>query len=48
MIQQFDRRRSSDARLTNWLNPTVNVLHAFSDIIGQGVGLVSLHFAVFL
>jgi hypothetical protein len=42
MIQQFDRRRSSDQRLTDWLNPTVNVLSAFSDLIGQGVGLVSL------
>ena len=48
LIQQFDRRRSSDERLTNWLNPTVNVLHAFSDVVGQGVGLVSRHLAVFL
>ena len=48
LIQQFDRRRSSDERLTNWLNPTVNVLYAFSDFIGQGVGLVSLHLVVFL
>ncbi|KAF8488440.1 hypothetical protein F5888DRAFT_1292864 [Russula emetica] len=40
LIQQFDHRRSSDERLTNWLNPTVNVLYAFSDFIGQGVGLV--------
>ena len=42
LIQQFDRRRSSDERLTSWLNPTVNVLYAFSSTIGQGVGLVSL------
>ena len=42
LIQQFDRRRRSDERLTNWLNPTVNVLYAFSSTIGQGVGLVSL------
>jgi hypothetical protein len=48
LIQQFDHRRSGDERLTNWLNPTVNVLYAFSDFIGQGVGLVSLHLAVFL
>jgi hypothetical protein len=48
LIQQFDHRRSSDERLTNWLNPTVNVLHAFSDFVGQGVGLVSLHFSIFL
>ena len=48
LIHQFDHRRSSDQRLTNWLNPTVNVLLAFSDFIGQGVGLVSLHLAIFL
>jgi hypothetical protein len=48
VIQQFDHRRSSDARLTNWLNPTVNVLYAFSNFIGQGVGLVSPHFAISL
>jgi hypothetical protein len=41
LIQQFDHRRRSDERLTNWLNPTVNVLYAFSSTIGQGVGLVS-------
>ncbi|KAI0271193.1 hypothetical protein BGY98DRAFT_1100336 [Russula aff. rugulosa BPL654] len=39
LIQQFDLRRSSDERLTNWLSPTVNVLYAFSDIIGRGVSL---------
>ena len=48
VVQQFDHRRSSDQRLTNWLNPTVNVLYAFSNFIGQGVGLVSRHFAIFL
>ena len=41
LIQQFDHRRRSDERLTNWLNPTVNVLYAFSSTLGQGVGLVS-------
>jgi hypothetical protein len=44
IIQQFDRRRSSDERLTNWLNPTINVLYSFSSTLGQGVGLVSLNF----
>jgi hypothetical protein len=48
IIQQFDHRRSNDERLTNWLNPTVNVLYALSDFIGQAVGLVSLHLAIFL
>jgi len=48
LIQQFDHRRRSDEKLTNWLNPTVNVLYAFSDFISQGVSLVSLHLAVIL
>jgi hypothetical protein len=42
LIQQFDRRRISDERLKNWLNPTVNVLYKFSATLGDGVGLVSL------
>ena len=42
IIQHFDRRRSSDERLSNWLGPTVNVLYAFSSTLGQGVGLVCL------
>ena len=29
-------------RLTNWLNPTVNVLYAFSEAIGAGMSLVSI------
>jgi hypothetical protein len=41
LIQQFDRRRRSDQRLTDWLKPTVNVLYVFSAILGQGAGLVS-------
>ena len=41
LVQQSDYRRRSDERLTNWLNPTVNVLYAFSSTLGQGVGLVS-------
>ena len=41
LIQQFDRRRSSDERLSNWLNPTINVLYALSSTISQCAGLVS-------
>jgi hypothetical protein len=48
IIQQFDRRRASDERLSNWLNPTINVLYAFSSTIGQGVGLVSPISSTFL
>jgi hypothetical protein len=39
LVQQFDQRRTSDERLWNWLDPTVNVLCAFSDTLGEGVGL---------
>ena len=48
IIHQFDRRRSSDESLTDWLNPTVNVLYAFSDFVGQGVSLVGLHLTIFI
>ena len=41
VVLQFDQRRRSDQRLTNWLNPTINVLYTFSATVGQGVGLVS-------
>ena len=40
LVQQFDQRRTSDQRLENWLNPTVNVLYAVSTTLGL-VGLVS-------
>jgi len=43
LIQQFDQRRSSDQRLSNWLNPTVNVLFAFSATLGEGIGMVPLN-----
>ncbi|KAH9969808.1 hypothetical protein BC827DRAFT_35511 [Russula dissimulans] len=40
LVQQFDQGRSHDDRLQSWLNPTVNVLYAFSATLGGGVGLV--------
>ena len=42
LVQQFEQGRSSDERLRTWLDPTVNVLFAFSASFGEGVGLVSL------
>ena len=39
--QQFEQSTSSDDKLTRWLNPTVNVLYAFSSALGSGVGLVN-------
>jgi len=32
---------SSDERLIKWLNPTVNILNAFSATLGEGAGSVS-------
>ena len=40
-VQQFEQSTSSDDKLTRWLNPTVNVLYAFSSALGAGVGLVN-------
>ncbi|KAF8470952.1 hypothetical protein DFH94DRAFT_847480 [Russula ochroleuca] len=38
-VQGLDQSRS-DGRWTKWLDPTVNVLFAFSETLGAGVGLV--------
>ena len=42
-VNEFDTSRSHNERLLSWLNPTINVLYAFSSTVGQGVGLVSLN-----
>ena len=39
-VQGPDQTRSTDERWTKWLDPTVNVLSAFSNILGAGVSLV--------
>jgi len=39
-VQELNQARNSDERLSKWLDPTVNVLYAFSAILGEGVGLV--------
>ena len=41
-VQGLDQSRNTDDRWTKWLGPTVNVLCALSDSLGEGVGLVSL------
>jgi hypothetical protein len=41
-VREFDQAHSGDERLTKWLNPTVNVLCAFSAAVSGGVSLVSL------
>ena len=39
-IPALNHSRTADDRLTKWLDPTVNVLYTFSDVIGGGIGLV--------
>ncbi|KAH9046347.1 hypothetical protein EDB83DRAFT_2317680 [Lactarius deliciosus] len=39
-VDQFKQSRSADERLHKWLDPTINVLYAFSQTLGEGVGLV--------
>ena len=41
-VEGLHHFQSADERLTRSLNPTVNVLFAFSGALGEGVGLVSL------
>jgi hypothetical protein len=41
-VQELDHSRGTDDRLTRWLDPTINVLYAFSEALGEGVSLVSL------
>jgi hypothetical protein len=40
-VQTFDKSQCADEKLTKWLDPTVNVLYAFSAILGDAVGLVT-------
>ena len=41
-VQEFDKSRSGDERLTKWLSPTVAVLDAHSAAVSEGVSLVGL------
>ena len=43
-VHESDKSQSADERLTKWLDPTVNVLCAFSAILGDAVGLVIIRF----
>jgi hypothetical protein len=44
---QFDRTGGDD-RLTKWLVPTINVLYAFTETLGEGVSLVNIDYSVHL
>ena len=39
-VRHFEKSTRGDDKLTRWLNPTINVLYAFSSALGAGVGLV--------
>ncbi|KAH9009288.1 hypothetical protein EDB85DRAFT_2283011, partial [Lactarius pseudohatsudake] len=39
-FQTIDRSQAANERWTKWLDPTVNVLYAFSVTLGNGVGLI--------
>ena len=39
-VQDIYRSQSGDEALTKWLDPTVNVLYAFTEVLGEGVGHV--------
>ena len=41
-VQELNESQYGNERLTKWLDPTVKVLHAFSGVLGEGVGLVSI------
>ena len=41
-VDDLEQARKGDERLTKWLGPTIHVLIAFSDTLGEGVSLVRL------
>jgi hypothetical protein len=42
-VDQFNQSRSKDERLQRWLSPTINVLLAFTETLGEGISLVSIN-----
>ena len=40
-VNELDQSMRAEEKLSQWLNPTINVLYSFSATIGAGVGLVS-------
>lgn len=45
-VNQLTQSRSGDEKLQRWLNPTINVLYAFSATLSEGVGLVNVNLSV--
>ena len=42
-VQELNQSQRRNEKWTRWLDPTVKVLHAFSDTLGEGVTLVCLN-----
>jgi hypothetical protein len=42
-IPASSQSQNDDDGLTKWIIPTVNVVYAFSDTLGQSVGLVNIN-----
>ena len=40
--EAFKQFRDGDQRLMKWIGPAVDVLHTFSETLGEGVSLVRL------
>jgi ABC-type amino acid transport substrate-binding protein len=41
-IHEFNQSRTTDERWTKWVDPTVNVLYALSETLGEGASFVGL------
>jgi hypothetical protein len=41
-VQELNQSQRRNERWTRWLDPTVKVLHAFAETLGEGVSLVCL------
>jgi hypothetical protein len=39
-VQEINQSPSGNEMLTKWLDPTVKVLYAFTETLGEGVGIV--------
>ena len=45
-VDLFTQSQIGSERLKNWLNPTINVLYAFSATLGGSLGLVNVYLSV--
>ena len=47
-VQELNQSQCRSEKWTRWLDPTVKVLHAFSETLGEGVTLVCLSSLTYL